>query len=669
MKQLFTLLLISVSLYSFGAAPTTASSNLWFGAIDGGYFNLGWTPGNGARRIMVCKAGSMPGFVPQNGIDYDANTTFGLGQQVAPGEFIVYDHFSTSFFLVGLNPATQYFFKVYEYNGSGSTTEYLTSQFLSGSQSTSASPTLQTSNAMFTNVTTNSLTVNWTNGNGFRRLIVVREGSPVTSNPVSGQPYNSSTIFGNGATTAAGDYTVYASTGSGTSVTNLKPGTQYYFAFYEYNGNSQPQYLSPAYTIDVTTRSVPTIASSNLIITKTDGKELFLGWTNGNGQRRIIIAKKGSDVTSIPVNGIDYTANPSFGLGQQINAGEFVVYNSNFNAIGISGLDPASNYYFRIFEYDGTGSSTSYLTSNFAAVNGSTAITPTVQSSSFSTINLAANSLTLQLTPGNGRARLIIGKKQTAVDAIPADFTSYTANSDFGSGQDLANGNFVLASTTETMVNVHQLEGGTTYHFAVFEYNGFNQPMYLNPAASISATTLVILPVRLVSWNAVSQGEKVKLTWKTSEEFNSREFIIERSNDGFNFLSIKRINAAGNSQSEKTYSVWDEHPLQGSNYYRLKMIDIDGSYEYSTVVKVIRAEHIPAQLINNPVTDRLEIIHSPVIEQKTQWEIFSSTGSRIQKGKLSSSKTSIETGLLPRGNYWIRLSIGDETKSFQFVKL
>ena len=98
MKSIYTFCLLFLSTLALAAPPTSPSHSLWFNAIDGGYFNLGWSPGNGARRIMVCKAGSIPAFVPQNGIDYNANTAFGQGQEVAPGEFIVYDHFSTSFF-------------------------------------------------------------------------------------------------------------------------------------------------------------------------------------------------------------------------------------------------------------------------------------------------------------------------------------------------------------------------------------------------------------------------------------------------------------------------------------------------------------------------------------------------------------------------------------------
>ncbi|MEJ0101383.1 MAG: hypothetical protein WDO19_02000 [Bacteroidota bacterium] len=310
----------------------------------------------------------------------------------------------------------------------------MTSSFLTGQSTTSATPSAQVSNAVFSSVTTNSVVVTWTNGNGARRLVVVREAAPVNADPVNSQSYAVNSSFGSGAQVGTGNYTVYNSTGTNTSITNLKPGTQYYFSFYEFNGVSQPQYNTPAYTSDITTRSIPTAASSNVIISKADGKELSLSWTNGNGQRRIIIARQGGDITSVPADGTDYTSDPVFGNGSQLNAGEFVVYDDNFNEAAISGLNPGTLYYFKIFEYDGTGNTTIYLTNSFGAVNGTTVTTPSLQSSGIAASVVATTSATLQWTTGNGRARLVVARKNTAVNFSPSDFSTYTANSDFGNG-------------------------------------------------------------------------------------------------------------------------------------------------------------------------------------------------------------------------------------------
>ena len=667
MKFLYASLFLLLSIDAWSAAPTQASTNLWFNAIDGGYFNLGWTAGNGARRIMVCKVGSAPGFVPQNGIDYNANTQFGLGPEVAPGEFIVYDHFSSSFFLTGLTPATQYFFRIYEYNGTGSATEYLTSSFLSGSGTTSAIPTVQTSNVNFSNVSTNSLTVTWTSGNGFRRLIVVRQANVTAVDPVIGQPYNVSFQYGNGATTGPGNFTVYNSTGTSTTVSNLSPGVQYIFSFYEFNGSSQPQYLIPSFTATVTTRTIPTIASSNLVISKTDGKELSLTWVNGNGQRRIVVAKQSSDITLTPVNGTDYNAHPIFGQGQQLgsNSGEFVVYDDNFNATTISGLNPATTYFFKIFEYDGTGSNTVYLTASFAAVSGPTASIPSVQSVALPVSNITSNSMRVEFTAGNGRARLLIGRKNAAVNVTPSHFSTYTANADFGLGQDLGNGNFVLAATTQSWVNIHALEPGTVYHFAIFEYNGFNQPLYLSPGATVSAATTGVLPVKISSWEAVPVGNKVKLNWTTASEIDASHFIVERSVDGSNFSAIAQVTAVGNSQTDNHYSSQDNNPAAGKSFYRLKMVDIDASFEYSAVRVVLMSDKLMARIAGNPAKDRLQVIVSRVEHGKNVWQIINSSGQVVKSGRLQAVREEINIETIAAGQYWIR--IGEELLGF--VKL
>ncbi len=180
-----------------------------------------------------------------------------------------------SFFLTGLTPATQYFFAIFEYNGTGAGIEYLTSSFLSGNAFTASAPTVQASNLTFTNITATSVTVNCTAGNGSRRLIVAREAAPVNSTPVDLQPYSGNNAFGSGAQMGAGNYSVYSSSGTSINVTNLKAGTEYFFSVFDFNGNSQPVYKTPGFTANVTTRTIPTVSSTNIFVSKTDGKELI----------------------------------------------------------------------------------------------------------------------------------------------------------------------------------------------------------------------------------------------------------------------------------------------------------------------------------------------------------------------------------------------------------
>ncbi|HEV7331205.1 MAG TPA: T9SS type A sorting domain-containing protein [Flavisolibacter sp.] len=667
MKKFFTLFLLTITLFSLAAPPTTPSTNLSSYSVDGTYINLGWSAGNGERRLVVVKEGSAPTFLPQNGIDYLANGEFSKGQMVATGEYIVYDHNSSSFWLTGLKPATQYFIRVFEYNGSGSATEYLTSSYLSGSALTSSTPTLQSSNASFSNITANSVNITWTNGNGERRLIVAREGSPVNAAPVDNESYSgASYVFGSGSAVGEGNYAVYRSSTNYTTVSNLKPGTTYHFAFFEFNGNQDPQFLRPGYTASVTTRSVPTVASSDVNFTKVDGKELSLAWTKGNGQRRIVIAKKGSNVTAVPADGTDYTSSATFGLGQQIAAGEYVVYDDNHYITTVSGLDPASTYYFKIFEYDGTGTSTVYLTTTYASANASTAVTPTVQAQVQPTTNITDKTLRLNFTPGNGRARLVIGRKGSPVNFTPTSLTAYDYDNYFGSSDDLGNGNFALAYTTENAVTIQSLQPNSTYHFAVYELNGFNQPLYLAPPTITSATTTGTLPVKLSSWEATPYGSKVLLKWKTASELNASHFVVERSADGINFQPITQVDARGNSTVEIAYAAEDPSPAQGANYYRLKMVDLDATWEYSTVKLVTNASDATFRILQNPVQDRLQVVSANA--KKAEWQIVNISGQVLARGVASGGQTDINVSVLTPGRYWLRVEQSGSSKTIPFVK-
>jgi hypothetical protein len=95
-----------------------------------------------------------------------------------------------------------------------------------------------------------------------------------------------------------------------------------------------------------------------------------------------------------------------------------------------------------------------------------------------------------------------------------------------------------------------------------------------------------LLPVKLVDLTVSERGEQNILEWKTAIEINSDHFSIERSNNGTDFTGIGNITAAGYSSLEKKYSFADALPLYGYNYYRLAMVDKNGSKEYSNIVYI-----------------------------------------------------------------------------------
>jgi len=164
-------------------------------------------------------------------------------------------------------------------------------------------------------------------------------------------------------------------------------------------------------------------------------------------------------------------------------------------------------------------------------------------------------------------------------------------------------------------INPHILitaNNGSTYDMTIDGYNGSFVPLNFleitsfvitnydggNIALAFDHVTMdAALPVELTTFTTYVSGSSVELMWKTATEVNNYGFEIQR-NTSLNFLSngdneergvwetIGFVNGSGNSNSPKTFSYNDEQVLSGKHFYRLKQIDIDGSFDYSDAVEV-----------------------------------------------------------------------------------
>lgn len=92
------------------------------------------------------------------------------------------------------------------------------------------------------------------------------------------------------------------------------------------------------------------------------------------------------------------------------------------------------------------------------------------------------------------------------------------------------------------------------------------------------------LPVDYVDFYSEIAMDGIDLFWSTASEINSNYFILERSDRGILFDDIAQISAAGNSNQLLKYHFKDVFPYEGYNYYRLKQVDMDGSFQYSKFV-------------------------------------------------------------------------------------
>ncbi|MBO9636710.1 MAG: hypothetical protein J7576_00940 [Siphonobacter aquaeclarae] len=108
------------------------------------------------------------------------------------------------------------------------------------------------------------------------------------------------------------------------------------------------------------------------------------------------------------------------------------------------------------------------------------------------------------------------------------------------------------------------------------------------------------LPVELVSWKAKPEREAVNLTWITASEKNNSHFIPERADDARTFVSLGRVAASGGPGVRQSYAFVDENPPRQTAYYRLRMVDQDGSEAFSDVISVEADEPWSARLLGSP---------------------------------------------------------------------
>jgi hypothetical protein len=171
------------------------------------------------------------------------------------------------------------------------------------------------------------------------------------------------------------------------------------------------------------------------------------------------------------------------------------------------------------------------------------------------------------------------------------------------------------------------------------------------------------LPVELTSFTAKPAGSSVLLTWVTAWERNAQQFDVQRSQDLSEFSTIGSLPARGTTDHRQTYTLADEWPLGGTNYYRLRQVDGDGHVAYSKPVAAAPGDTTPA----------LELLGNPVDGQEIRAHVRNMAGSTYRLMTLSGHELPVKTtigidgilcltplrSLLP-GTYWLCADVADQ---------
>lgn len=381
--------------------------------------------------------------------------------------------------VTGLNPSTTYNFRVkarnadnvetaFSPNGSGTTLTaaipviLITSSFTSFTTTVGSASATQTYNVTGTNLTddiiitaSSDFQVSSDGSNWFSSVTYAQSGGSVNAtvsvrmNPTVAGPI-------------AGTLT-HTSTGASTQIANVS---------------------------GLAIAAEPTLASAVTFGT-TSGISMVINFNGGNGSSRIVVVREGNPVTFVPTDQVAATGvSSTFTSAVDQGSGNRIVYDGNGNSVIVNGLNPLTQYFVAVYEYNGSSNFINYFTTAGTGNNTTISAEPTAAGTiTVSSVN--TDSIVVNFSGGNGAGRMLVVSASTAVTFAPTDAVTYTgANDDFNLAFDLGSGNKFIYIGSGTTATLKGVAIGTTYHFALYQYNGSGTNInYLTTASTVSTTT------------------------------------------------------------------------------------------------------------------------------------------------------------------------------------
>ncbi len=173
------------------------------------------------------------------------------------------------------------------------------------------------------------------------------------------------------------------------------------------------------------------------------------------------------------------------------------------------------------------------------------------------------------------------------------------------------------------------------------------------------------LPITLSKFTANSNKNTVQVKWTTVTEINNKGFNVQRSTDGLNFVNIGSfVNGKGNFSGVSNYTLIDNNPIAGTNFYRLQQIDNNGNSTYSSIlnVKINKNNLLGFSFYPNPVHAKVNITVGIIEQNNAYVSLINNLGQEIKYIKLTKSATNtivnMDVSEISKGTYYIRLFDG-----------
>lgn len=185
-----------------------------------------------------------------------------------------------------------------------------------------------------------------------------------------------------------------------------------------------------------------------------------------------------------------------------------------------------------------------------------------------------------------------------------------------------------------------------------------------------NASSSTILPVELAFFKGeLGQKELVTLKWQTLSEKNNDRFSIEHSIEGEVFNRIGEIDGAGTTTEIQNYTFTHHTPSAGVNYYRLKQVDFDGTFEYSKVVAINAPGSNDIFAFPNPAKDKITLQYD-YSKGSANIHLLDALGRRLNAsvgGYAGNYEVQFPLGL-PKGTYWLKVERGGKVQTLPVMK-
>jgi len=197
-------------------------------------------------------------------------------------------------------------------------------------------------------------------------------------------------------------------------------------------------------------------------------------------------------------------------------------------------------------------------------------------------------------------------------------------------------------------------------------FTGSLKNFNLNGNTSNWVGSSLVLPITLANFSGIQKDGSNLLQWSTKSEQNSAYFDIQRSENGSDFTTIAKVNAAGNSSVVKNYQFTDNELSTSSVfYYRLKMVDIDGTSKFSPIIFIRNSNSGLTTVYPNPARNQITINISDKSLINTQALLSDLGGKVLQRISLNQVSTQVDISRYGSGMYLLKFKDG---KTIKIVK-